>query len=93
MADPTIQTFCCHHGNRTDMAVAIIEQFNTSAYNVVSIFSSTVGILGAIYQVCALNICCLHVCNIICQNCRFYQGINTQAITDGYLIQRNVVEE
>lgn len=51
MADPTIQTFCCQHGNGTDMSLAILEQFNTNAYNFVCIFSSTVGILGAIYQV------------------------------------------
>ncbi|RZB39866.1 G-protein coupled receptor 143 [Asbolus verrucosus] len=33
MADPTIQTFCCHHGNGTDMAVTVMQEFNTDAYN------------------------------------------------------------
>lgn len=51
MADPTIQTFCCHHSNGSDMAVAIMEEFDTNTYNVVCIFSSILGMLGAIYQV------------------------------------------
>ncbi|OXU24776.1 G-protein coupled receptor 143 isoform X2 [Nasonia vitripennis] len=51
MADPTIQTFCCHHNNRTDMALIIMEEFNTDAYNTVCMVSSSIGILGAIYQV------------------------------------------
>ncbi|XP_044272227.1 G-protein coupled receptor 143-like isoform X2 [Tribolium madens] len=51
MADPTIQTFCCHHANGTDMAVTIMEEFNTDAYNAVCLFSSCLGILGAIYQI------------------------------------------
>ena len=51
MADPTIQTFCCHHSNRTDMAIVIMQEFNTDIYNAVCIFSSTIGILGAVYQI------------------------------------------
>lgn len=51
MADPTIQTFCCHHANGTDMAVTIMEEFDTDAYNSVCLFSSALGILGAAYQV------------------------------------------
>lgn len=51
MADPTIQTFCCHHANGTDMAVTIMQEFDTNAYNAVCIFSSLLGMLGAIYQV------------------------------------------
>ncbi|CAH1114086.1 unnamed protein product [Psylliodes chrysocephalus] len=51
MADPTIQTFCCHHANGTDVAIRIIEDFDTDAYNSVCILSSTLGILGAIYQI------------------------------------------
>lgn len=57
MADPTIQTFCCRHNNETDMAVVIMQEFNTDAYNTVCMLSSTMGILGAIYQV---NISNLH---------------------------------
>ncbi|XP_049867680.1 G-protein coupled receptor 143-like [Pectinophora gossypiella] len=52
MSDPTIQTFCCHHsGNQEDMAVKIMSEFNTDSYNTVCLVSSTVGILGALYQV------------------------------------------
>lgn len=51
MADPTIQTFCCHHNNNTDMAVKIMDEFNTDLYNIVCMLSSTMGISGAIYQV------------------------------------------
>ena len=61
MADPTIQTFCCHHGNGTDMAVTIMQEFNTDAYNAVCIFSSCLGILGAVYQVRLIK--CLFVCS------------------------------
>nr|XP_003707455.2 PREDICTED: G-protein coupled receptor 143-like [Megachile rotundata] len=51
MADPTIQTFCCHHSNRTDMAIVIMQEFNTDVYNTVCMLSSTIGILGAVYQI------------------------------------------
>ncbi|XP_014203551.1 G-protein coupled receptor 143-like [Copidosoma floridanum] len=51
MADPTIQTFCCHHNNRTDMAIVIMNEFNSDAYNTVCMVSSFIGILGAIYQI------------------------------------------
>ncbi|RLU14931.1 hypothetical protein DMN91_012818 [Ooceraea biroi] len=51
MADPTLQTFCCHHTNRTDRAITIMQEFNTDAYNTVCIVSSTIGMIGAIYQV------------------------------------------
>ncbi|KAG5315048.1 GP143 protein, partial [Acromyrmex insinuator] len=50
MADPTLQTFCCHHTNRTDRAIVIMQEFNTDAYNTVCMFSSTMGMIGAIYQ-------------------------------------------
>ena len=51
MADPTIQTFCCHSNNESDMSTLIVQKFNTDAYNIVCMISSTMGILGAIYQV------------------------------------------
>ncbi|XP_006613668.1 G-protein coupled receptor 143-like isoform X2 [Apis dorsata] len=51
MADPTIQTFCCHHSNRTDMAIVIMQEFNTDVYNIVCMLSSSIGILGAVYQI------------------------------------------
>lgn len=51
MADPTLQTFCCHHTNKSDMALVIMQEFNRDAYNIVCIVSSVIGMLGAIYQV------------------------------------------
>ncbi|KAL6447052.1 hypothetical protein ACFW04_001422 [Cataglyphis niger] len=51
MADPTLQTFCCHHTNRTDKAIAIMQEFNTDAYNTVCMISSSMGMIGAIYQI------------------------------------------
>ncbi|XP_059057105.1 G-protein coupled receptor 143-like [Achroia grisella] len=52
MSDPTIQTFCCHHtGNNEDLAVRIMNEFNTDTYNAVCLFSSSVGILGSLYQI------------------------------------------
>jgi len=55
MADPTLQTFCCHHTNRTDRAITIMQEFNTDAYNTVCMLSSTMGMIGAIYQVIDIN--------------------------------------
>ncbi|XP_053592865.1 G-protein coupled receptor 143 [Microplitis demolitor] len=51
MADPTIQTFCCRHNNNTDIAIIIMQEFNTDIYNTVCLFSSVIGIFGAIYQI------------------------------------------
>lgn len=52
MADPTIQTFCCRRTNETStMGDQILDSFNTDAYNIVCIVSSTIGVCGALYQV------------------------------------------
>lgn len=51
MADPTMQTFCCYHGNGSDVATKIVKEFDINGYNIVCLFSSALGILGAIYQV------------------------------------------
>ncbi|XP_011143029.1 G-protein coupled receptor 143 isoform X2 [Harpegnathos saltator] len=51
MADPTLQTFCCHHTNKSDMALIIMQEFNRDAYNIVCMVSSVIGIFGAIYQI------------------------------------------
>ncbi|XP_022918236.1 G-protein coupled receptor 143-like [Onthophagus taurus] len=51
MADPTIQTFCCHHVNGSDMALLVMKSLNTTAYNAITILSSTLGVLGALYQI------------------------------------------
>ncbi|XP_044732040.1 G-protein coupled receptor 143-like [Chrysoperla carnea] len=52
MADPTIQTFCCRRTNETSiMGDQILDSFNTDAYNIVCIVSSTIGVCGALYQI------------------------------------------
>ncbi|KAK9890754.1 hypothetical protein WA026_012102 [Henosepilachna vigintioctopunctata] len=51
MADPTMQTFCCHPGNGTDVGITIMRTLNTKAYNIVCIISSTLGLLGGLYQI------------------------------------------
>lgn len=51
MADPTLQTFCCHYTNRTDKTIMIMQEFNTDAYNTVCMLSSIMGMIGAVYQV------------------------------------------
>lgn len=50
MADPTIQTFCCHWPNVTDTSVKLMLEFNSGSYNAVCLISSLVGICGALYQ-------------------------------------------
>ncbi|XP_059480855.1 G-protein coupled receptor 143-like [Neocloeon triangulifer] len=49
MADPTIQTFCCHRSNRSE-EVGLLYEFNSPSYNIVCAVSSVIGVLGAIYQ-------------------------------------------
>lgn len=51
MADPTIQTFCCHAPSSNATGISLMLEFNTDSYNTVGLVSSSVGILGAIYQV------------------------------------------
>ncbi|XP_053625546.1 G-protein coupled receptor 143-like [Plodia interpunctella] len=52
MSDPTIQTFCCHHtGNAEDVAMRIMNEFNTDSYNTVCLVSSIIGIFGSFYQI------------------------------------------
>lgn len=51
MADPTIQTFCCHRPNTTDSPVNFLMEFHSDLYNTVCVASSLLGIAGAIYQV------------------------------------------
>ncbi|XP_019866608.1 G-protein coupled receptor 143 isoform X2 [Aethina tumida] len=51
MADPTIQTFCCHNANGTDMAVTMMEEFDTDLYNSICMVSAVLGMLGAVYQI------------------------------------------
>lgn len=51
MADPSIQTFCCHRVPDTSDAVDFLSEFNSDSYNTVCLASSTIGIFGAIYQI------------------------------------------
>ncbi|CAH4029649.1 G-protein coupled receptor 143-like isoform X1 [Pieris brassicae] len=53
MSDPTIQTFCCHHNDNQGgvVTIQIMDEFNTESYNTVCLVSSTIGILGAMYQI------------------------------------------
>ncbi|XP_044755545.1 G-protein coupled receptor 143-like [Coccinella septempunctata] len=51
MADPTMQTFCCHRGNGTDVSLTLMKNLNTDIYNTICIISSILGILGALYQI------------------------------------------
>lgn len=51
MSDPTIQTFCCHHGNATNVALTVMRTFDTDTYNIVCLCSSALGVLGAVYQI------------------------------------------
>ncbi|XP_071446108.1 G-protein coupled receptor 143-like [Hetaerina americana] len=51
MADPTIQTFCCHLPKPDDPAYKILFEFNSETYNYLVLVSSFIGILGAIYQI------------------------------------------
>jgi hypothetical protein len=51
MADPTIQTFCCHRPNRSDSSVTVLMEFHSDLYNNVCVVSSLLGIVGAMYQV------------------------------------------
>lgn len=51
MADPTIQTFCCHHHNGSDFAFKLMHEFNRERYLIISLISSTIGIFGSLYQI------------------------------------------
>lgn len=51
MADPTIQTLCCHLPNVTEKSIAVLFEFNSNSYNTVCLFSSLIGMCGAIYQI------------------------------------------
>lgn len=51
MADPTIQTFCCHHRNNSDFALKLMNEFNKDSYVMTCLVSSALGIIGALYQI------------------------------------------
>jgi hypothetical protein len=56
MADPTIQTFCCHNRNHSDSAVKLMAEFNKDSFIIVCMVSSIIGVIGSIYQVLSLDI-------------------------------------
>lgn len=60
MADPTIQTFCCHSASNRSQDGDLLFEFNTPAYNIVCAVSSVIGVFGAIFQVINAS----YVCNI-----------------------------
>ncbi|KAG5685067.1 hypothetical protein PVAND_014268 [Polypedilum vanderplanki] len=51
MADPTIQSFCCHHKNNSHSAYRLMNEFNKDSYLIISLISSVVGIIGSFYQI------------------------------------------
>lgn len=51
MADPTIKTFCCHHNAMLNESFGFLVHFNSQSYNTVCLVSSSIGMLGAIYQI------------------------------------------
>ncbi|CRK88718.1 CLUMA_CG002563, isoform A [Clunio marinus] len=51
MADPTIQSFCCHHRNHSDFAFRLMNEFHREPYLIISMISSSIGMLGSIYQI------------------------------------------
>lgn len=51
MADPTIETFCCHQSSMLNESLRSVVNFNSKSYNTVCLASSSIGILGAIYQI------------------------------------------
>lgn len=63
MADPTIQTFCCHSASNRSQDGDLLFEFNTPAYNIVCAVSSVIGVFGAIFQVINAS----YVCNIAIQ--------------------------
>ncbi|EEB13289.1 class B secretin-like G-protein coupled receptor GPRoca3, putative [Pediculus humanus corporis] len=51
MADPTIKTFCCHHNSMLNESSGLLLHFNSQSYNTVCLASSSIGMLGAIFQI------------------------------------------
>lgn len=51
MADPSIQTFCCHRVSDTSVSEDFLSEFNSESYNTVCLASSVIGMFGAIYQI------------------------------------------
>lgn len=47
----TFEVFSCHHRNHSDFAFRLMNEFNRDSYLIISMASSTVGILGSFYQI------------------------------------------
>ncbi|XP_070506335.1 G-protein coupled receptor 143-like [Chironomus tepperi] len=50
MADPTIQTFCCHR-TADNSGYYLMNEFNKQSFIIISMISSIIGISGSIYQI------------------------------------------
>ncbi|KAK9504025.1 hypothetical protein O3M35_010468 [Rhynocoris fuscipes] len=50
MADPSIQTFCCHKPHFGNPSVLLMSEFDSTPYNSVCLVSSLLGCFGAVYQ-------------------------------------------
>lgn len=78
MADPTIQTFCCHNRNQTFSRESPLLEFDKNSYILVCLFSSALGIGGALYQ----------VKNIFLRQEKFYIDVDGKKV---YNIGRNII--
>lgn len=51
MADPSIQTFCCHRVRDSSDSADFLSEFNSEPYNTLCLASSVIGMFGAVYQI------------------------------------------
>ena len=51
MADPTVETFCCLRTPELSDSMNLLMEFNSDSYNRLCLASSSVGMVGAIYQI------------------------------------------
>lgn len=51
MADPTVETFCCLRSPEVSESMNLLLDFNSDSYNTVCLVSSSIGMVGAIYQI------------------------------------------
>lgn len=47
----TCGNFSCHHRNHSDFAVRLMNEFNRESYLIITMVSSTLGVLGSLYQI------------------------------------------
>lgn len=51
MADPTVETFCCLRTPELSDSMNLLLEFNSDSYNRLCLASSSIGMVGAIYQI------------------------------------------